>query len=196
VGFMFRNTRLFNIPIPWLGSFEEINLRFYVIRKEGASIKRGVVFVNETIPYKPVAWIANQLYKEHYTAVPTKHSWKITERIKQIGYEWKICNEWNNLYVEADNAGVPIAAGSFEEFIYEHYYGYTKINDTATEEYMIQHPCWKVNKVSKAAINCNFGNMYGAAFKFLNSAEPEAVFIAEGSPIAVEWKRNRLNLQQ
>ena len=30
VGFMFKNTKLFNIPIPFFGNFEEINLRFYV----------------------------------------------------------------------------------------------------------------------------------------------------------------------
>ena len=74
VGFMFKKTKLFNMPIPWLGTFEEINLRFYVKRNEGASIKRGVVFINETIPYKLVAWMANKLYKEHYTVVPTKHN--------------------------------------------------------------------------------------------------------------------------
>jgi hypothetical protein len=30
-------------------------------------------FINETIPYPIVAWMANKLYKEHYTVVPTKH---------------------------------------------------------------------------------------------------------------------------
>jgi uncharacterized protein len=73
VGFMFKHTKLFNIPIPFIGSFEEINLRFYVIRKEGNKVKRGVVFINETIPYRLVAYVANLLYKEHYTTVPTKH---------------------------------------------------------------------------------------------------------------------------
>ena len=34
VGFMFKKTSLFNIPIPLLGTFEEINLRFYVTRTE------------------------------------------------------------------------------------------------------------------------------------------------------------------
>ena len=55
VGFMFKQTSLFNIPIPFIGTFEEINLRFYVKRVEGDSIKRGVVFINETVPYKIVA---------------------------------------------------------------------------------------------------------------------------------------------
>ncbi|MBC7749515.1 MAG: DUF2071 domain-containing protein, partial [Methylotenera sp.] len=72
VGFMFKQTNLFNIPIPFLGTFEEINLRFYVKRVEGNTIKRGVVFINETVPYKLVAWLANKLYKEHYIAIPTK----------------------------------------------------------------------------------------------------------------------------
>ena len=76
VGFMFKNTKIFNIPIPFFGNFEEINLRFYVVKKEKNKIKRGVVFINETIPYPIVAWVANKLYKEHYTVVPTKHQFK------------------------------------------------------------------------------------------------------------------------
>jgi uncharacterized protein len=70
VGFMFKETKLFNIAIPWLGTFEEINLRFYVVRKEINKMKRSVVFVNETIPYKAVAWMSNKLYKEHLQLYP------------------------------------------------------------------------------------------------------------------------------
>jgi uncharacterized protein len=36
--------------------------------------------------------------------------------------------------------------------------------------------------------------MYGGAFEHLSHTEPESVFIAEGSAIEVEWKRNRLHL--
>jgi hypothetical protein len=36
-----------------------------VVRKEGNTVKRGVVFINETIPYPIVAWMANKLYNEH-----------------------------------------------------------------------------------------------------------------------------------
>ena len=42
VGFMFKKTKLFNVPMPWLGTFEEINLRFYVQRKEGEKIKQKI----------------------------------------------------------------------------------------------------------------------------------------------------------
>src|SRR5215217_6227284 len=77
VGFLFKDTRIFNVPIPIFGTFEEINLRFYVKRKDGNEWKRGVVFINETVPSKLVAWVANYLYKEHYVSIPTKHSWNI-----------------------------------------------------------------------------------------------------------------------
>jgi len=194
VGFMFKETKLFNIPIPWLGTFEEINLRFYVVRKEINEIKRGVVFVNETIPYKAVAWMANKLYKEHYTAIPTRHFWEIENGIKDIRYEWKINNEWNNISVQALTKSDTMTDGSFEAFIFDHYYGYTKIHDNATEEYIIKHPKWKTNKIINKKINCNFNKMYGAAFEYLSNIEPESIFIAEGSPIEVEWKRNRLHL--
>ncbi|MGL6268766.1 MAG: DUF2071 domain-containing protein, partial [Chitinophagaceae bacterium] len=99
VGFMFKQTRLFNIPIPFLGTFEEINLRFYVKRVEGDSIKRGVVFINETVPYKLVAWMANKLYKEHYIAIPTKNKIDINTLSKSIQYQWKMDTHWNYIAV-------------------------------------------------------------------------------------------------
>jgi hypothetical protein len=71
VGFMFKKIKLFNVPIPWFGNFEEINLRFYVVRKEGDTLKR-CGFINETT-VSHCGWMANKLYKEHYTVVPTKH---------------------------------------------------------------------------------------------------------------------------
>lgn len=61
-----------------MGTFEEVNLRFYVVRKVGNELRRGVVFINETVPNKIVAWVANKLYKEHYIAIPTKHNWTIS----------------------------------------------------------------------------------------------------------------------
>ena len=192
VGFMFKNTRIFKIPIPWLGNFEEINLRFYVTRKEGTQIKRGVVFVNETIPYKAVAWVANQLYKEHYTSIPTKNNITIDTAKKKIEYQWLNAKVWNRIYIESSTEALQMHKGGFEEFIFEHYFGYTKINSSDTEEYRIDHPRWKINPIAHFDIQCDFNKMYGADFGFLNHSQPEAVFLAEGSKVAVKWKRNRI----
>mgnify|MGYP000674890054 CR=1 FL=1 len=102
--FMFKKTKLFNVPIPKLGTFEEINLRFYVTRTdENNTIKRGVVFINETIPYKIVAWMANKLYNEHYTVVPTKHEITNDGPSKKVNFEWLLNKKWNiilNLFLK------------------------------------------------------------------------------------------------
>ena len=189
VGFMFKKTSLFNIPIPFLGTFEEINLRFYVKRVEGDTIKRGVVFINETVPYKLVAWLANKLYKEHYIAIPTKNVIEVANATKNIRYEWKINNAWNHLAVNATKANQPMVPESIEEFIFEHYYGYTKINNQLSQEYKVNHPRWFVNKVIDYSIHCDFESMYGNDFSFLSNRQPGSVIIAEGSPVTVKWKR-------
>ena len=194
VGFMFKNTKLFNIPIPLLGTFEEINLRFYVTRKDGNQTKRGVVFINETIPYKLVAWMANKLYKEHYTVVPTKNNIRSDEKSQKIEFKWLLNKKWNSIFVEAEIKSEKMKKNSLEKYIYEHYYGYTKIDEQKTEEYQLQHPSWKVHEVVNYKIDCDFEAMYGESFSVLNQTKPTAVFIAEGSKVAVNWKRTKLNL--
>lgn len=196
VGFMFKNTKLFNVPIPFFGSFEEINLRFYVTRKEDDVIKRGVVFINETIPYKLVAWMANKLYKEHYTVVPTKHHILNNDKINQIKFEWLLQNKWHSIAVDFDSKKETMKTNSLEKFIYEHYYGYTKINDLQTEEYQLKHPSWKIHKVIDSKINCDFEAMYGKSFSILNQMKPSSVYIAEGSDVSIYWKRIKINVSE
>ncbi len=193
VGFMFKNTKLFNISIPWFGSFEEINLRFYVKRVEtDGKIKRGVVFINETIPYPIVAWMANKLYKEHYTVVPTKHRIEKNGQNKLVQFDWKLGPKWNSIQVQCEIQSNPMTANSFEQFIFEHYYGYTKIDAQNTEEYQLQHPSWMIHKVLDYSIDCDFKTMYGNSFSVLNHTKPTEVFIAKGSDVAIFWKRKKV----
>jgi uncharacterized protein YqjF (DUF2071 family) len=189
VGFMFKKTSLFTIPIPFLGTFEEINLRFYVKRVNGNNVKRGVVFINETVPYRSVAWLANKLYNESYISIPAKNKINIRPSDKDIRYEWKINKAWNHIAVHAGVENHPMIAGSVEEFIFEHYYGYTKVNEEISQEYKVNHPRWQVNEVLDYSINCDFTSMYGKNFSFLHDQQPDSVIIAEGSPVTINWKR-------
>jgi uncharacterized protein YqjF (DUF2071 family) len=196
VGFMFKNTQLFNIPIPWFGTFEEINLRFYVTRKEGNQLKRGVVFINETIPYSIVAWVANKLYNEKYTVVPTKHEQTITSNSQKIKFEWLLDSKWNSIEVSNSLASKAMQKNSLALFIYEHYYGYTKVNEKKTEEYHLIHPSWETYPILDYKIDCDFETMYGKDFSILTTTKPAAVFIARGSRVGIEWKRNQLKLEK
>jgi uncharacterized protein YqjF (DUF2071 family) len=189
VGFLFNKTSIFNLPIPIFGTFEEVNLRFYVVRKEGNEIKRGVVFINETVPNKIVAWVANKLYKEHYIAIPTKHHWSINEITKEIHYQWKVNDVWNSIRVNAAITRQKMEKDSMEEFIFEHYFGYTRVDPSQTIEYKINHPSWEIHAVENYTVECDFGAFYGKDFELLNSAKPHSVMLAEGSDISVDWKR-------
>ena len=190
VGFMFKNTRLFGVPIPFFGSFEEINLRFYVKKVENRKIKKGVVFINETVPFKIVALLANKLYKEHYISIPTRNSIDITE-YKKIKYEWKVNDKWNSIAVQSDTKKYKIEQGTIEEFIFERYFGFTKLSDISTQEYQIHHPKWMTHEILNTHIDCDFRSMYGEAFAGLENQTPDSIILAEGSQVSVNWKREQ-----
>lgn len=189
VGFLFKDSAIFNVPIPFFGTFEEINLRFYVKRKIGNSMKRGVVFINETVPNKSVAVVANKLYKEHYTCIPTKHKWELSNENKMIEYQWQVNGDWNIIKINASTEKQKMKSGSMEEYIFEHYFGYTKVDHEKSLEYQIKHPSWEINAIKDSYINCDFGSFYGKNFETLNSKQPDSIMIAEGSDISINWKR-------
>ena len=185
VGFRFNGCRIFGIPIPFFGSFDEVNLRFYVKRLDGAKSKRGVVFISELVPSPIVALLANLLYKEHYTTTKMKSSIVFQNQMKKVRFEWENQENVFSIVASMDNKASKIIPDSMEEFIYEHYYGYTKVSSNETWEYCVGHPRWEVNKINNFEINCDFGEMYGSDFEILNNKEPLSVYNAIGSEISI-----------
>ena len=188
VGFMFKNTKMLGLKIPFHINFEEVNLRFYVRYNDRGEWKRGVVFIKEIVPKPAITFVANTLYKEHYETLPMKHSWDIGSKEQIITYEWRKKGVWQKFSVVTDKLQLPISTGSEAEFITEHYWGYSKIKKDKTFEYEVTHPKWKQYKVSDYKIAVDFGLTYGADFNFLNDLKPTSVMLAEGSEITVENK--------
>lgn len=189
VGFMFENVKLLGMKIPFHINFEEVNLRFYVKRFENNEWKRGVVFIKEIVPKPALTLVANTIYKEHYQTLPMKHS--ITENLdsKDFVYQWKTKNKWNTILVETEKNPIEIEVNSEAEFITEHYFGYTKVNDEKTFEYEVKHPRWEQLKVVNHKIDVDFESVYGSELKFLNNQKPISVMLAVGSEISVENKK-------
>ncbi|GAO41757.1 hypothetical protein FPE01S_01_07710 [Flavihumibacter petaseus NBRC 106054] len=184
VGFLFTNTKLKGFRIPFHTNFEEVNLRFYVRYNDSGTWKRGVVFVKEIVPKPALTLVANTVYKENYETMPMEHSWITANHTITAEYKWKK-GRWHSIKVKADQVSVQIAAGSEEEFITEHYWGYTRITSTKTSEYQVEHPKWDVYPTKGYHIDVDFGNIYGEEFDFLKNENPKSVFLAEGSPIKV-----------
>jgi len=186
VGFLFDNTRLKGLRIPFHTRFEEINLRFYVRRVEAdGTQKRGVVFVREFVRRAAISIIANTLYDEPYATLPTRCSIVNTPEALGVRYDWRHGKVWQSLAVEALPVAQPIGAGSEEEFITEHYWGYTKRRDGRTSAYEVRHPRWEVYPVRSYEVVADFGALYGAAFAGLNGRRPASVLLAEGSEVSV-----------
>jgi len=185
VGFRFVNTRVRGFAIPFHTHFEEINLRFYVHYKENDVWKRGVTFIKEIVPRHAITFVANTFYKEKYITLPTRHRWQIEDGLINVSYHWKLNNRWNNFSVTADNQAHEIGIGSEAEFITEHYWGYTPINNISCSQYEVRHPRWKVYNVTENLIDVSFEKLYGAEFAFLDREKPASVMLAEGSEISV-----------
>jgi uncharacterized protein YqjF (DUF2071 family) len=184
VGFMFLNTKLKGLHIPFHTHFEEENLRFYVRYKDGDESKRGVVFIKEIVPKPALAFVANTIYKENYQSLPMKHMWTENNNELIVEYAWKLGN-WNSMRVIGEPKASIIDEGSEAEFITEHYWGYTKIDSTKTSQYQVEHPRWNAYSVKDFSIDVDFGKVYGRQFEFLKNNNPKSVFLAEGSEIKV-----------
>jgi hypothetical protein len=148
------------------------------------------VFINETVPFKIVALLANKLYKEHYISIPTKNTCIINDN-KNIVYEWKKNEQWNSLTVKTETTQQKIESNSIEEFIFERYFGFTKLDNDNSQEYRIAHPKWMTNKILNYNIQCDFGAMYGAPFAHLNNKAPDSIIQAEGSAVTINWERDK-----
>lgn len=188
IGFLFKNTRLMGIRVPFHSNFEEVNLRFYVRYKDKGIWKRGVVFIKEIVPKFALSFVANTIYNENYVTMPMAHSWIETERERIVEYKWKCKKEWQRFSITAEKELSSAQEGSATEFITEHYWGYARYSDVKTNEYEVKHPKWDHYKVKNYNIEVDFGLTYGERFKFLNHQNPVSVMLAEGSEISVERK--------
>ena len=189
VGFMFLNTKIKGIKVPFHTNFEEVNLRFYVRYLDRDEWKRGTVFIKEIVPKPALTFVANMVYGEQYETLPMSHGWKTEGDVLTVEYSWKKNDRWNSMKVNSSLTQTDIASGSVEEFITEHYWGYTKITEELTSEYGVEHPVWKVYDIKNYFIVVDFGGNYGHQFGFLNHKKPEYVLLAEGSEIIVKGGR-------
>jgi len=185
VAFSFLNTRVKGVSIPFHRNFEEINLRFYVRAKGPEGWRRGVVFVKEVVPRLAIASVARWLYNENYVACPTRSHRNDSGGVRSLEYGWQHCGDWLSIGVKS--AGEPALPdeGSEEEFITEHYWGYSAQRDGGTVEYRVEHPQWQVWEASSHIAHGDFQGFYGCELAGPLAGPPTSAFLADGSPVMV-----------
>ncbi|MFI5192403.1 MAG: YqjF family protein [Chitinophagales bacterium] len=184
VGFMFLKTRLRGIRIPLHSNFPEVNLRFYVRFKDQGKWKRGVTFIHEFVPKRALTLVANLIYQEPYETLPMHHEWIYGTDDLSVMYQWKK-RTWNRFQITAAKDPAIINENSREEFITEHYWGYTRLDEQTTSQYQVAHPRWEIYPVLNHSIQVDFGSLYGMPFAFLSDQKPGFIMLVEGSSIRV-----------
>lgn len=186
VAFKFLNTKVLGLPIPWHQNFEEVNLRFYVVREHQEELRRGVVFIREIVPKAAIAWVARMLYNENYVAAPMRHEGAAhPESVRSLSYGWQMHQRWHDIEVTTSARCELPDEDSEASFITEHYWGYVSERSGATIEYRVEHPAWQVDTLSACRVEMDAGQVYGDPWADVMDQPPHSSFIAIGSPVRV-----------
>ena len=186
VGFRFCRTKLLGVlPIPFHSEFEEINLRFYVKRRDGGEIRRGVVFIAEIVPKQAIALTARFFYGENYVRRPMAHRVLTNGSKMEVEFSWGTENQRCKLQARASGTPSLPVEGSLQQFITEHYWGYSRQPNGGTVEYRVSHVPWKVWTASHAEFSGDTRDLYGDELSEVLKQAPASAFIADGSPVNV-----------
>ncbi len=192
VGFLFRDTRLLGVPVPWHINFEEVNLRFYVQRTVGHEVRRGVCFVKELVPRFAIANVARWSYNEPYQALPMMSDVDLaaitapddSDKSHAVGYGWK-AQGWKAFKIRTHGPRQKMQPGSLEEFIAEHYWGYCRQRDGGTVEYEVEHPPWNIWQATADPWQGDVPGFYGEPWAAALRQPPSSAFLADGSAVKV-----------
>lgn len=186
VGFRFLHTKLLGVlAVPFHTNFDEVNLRLYVRRREGQENRRGVVFVRELVPRLAIACLARLAYGEKYDSCPMRHQITRTETAISAAYEWRFGGQRFRLDAQASGTPDYVAENGLDNFITEHYWGYSARADGTSIEYRVSHERWRIWTAAKSGFDGDAADLYGSDLAEILRRPPDSAFIAEGSAVVV-----------
>jgi len=97
-------------------------------------------------------------------------------------YQWQLNGNWCKLRAEARGTPAHPAEGSVEQFITEHYWGYSTQRSGGCMEYHVAHPPWRVWATTAAGFEGDAGALYGPELAAILQRRPDSTFIDDGSP--------------
>ena len=185
VGFRFLKTRVLGLTIPFHSNFDEVNLRFYVRRKQDGEVRRGVVFIRDIVPRWAIAFVARTFYNENYFALPMAHEIRAVDGGLAVAYRWRSRGAWSAIRLDVQGQPKLATEGSEEQFITEHYWGYASQPDGGSIEYRVEHPSWRVWSARSAKFEADVEGLYGKDMAAVLKGAPTSAFLAEGSAVSV-----------
>jgi uncharacterized protein YqjF (DUF2071 family) len=184
VAFGFRHTRVRGLAIPGHRTFPEINLRFYV-RMHG---ERAVVFIREFVPRPAISLVAQLRYNEPYRTISMR------EQViapgpgprGRLGVRHRFGpRRRHRIEAWADPVAREPAPDSAAYWLTHHNVGLGTTRGGRTQAYRVEHPVWALHEVLDLQLDVDFGDLYGTAWRFLNTAQPAHVTLAAGSGVSI-----------
>src|SRR5256885_749589 len=124
-----------------------------------------------------------------YLAMLMRHALEHKDGRVFAEYQWRRGRRWETLAMTAIGEPQNAGHGSHEEFITEHYWGYTARRDGCSE-YRVEHPRWRLWKAETTKFEADVATLYGPQFDD-NLAAPAASGVLAGrSPIQVHQRNS------
>ena len=114
-----------------------------------------------------------------------RHAIALGDAGGSVEYEWKSKSQWLRMRAQTSGSPAPAHAGTLEQFISEHYWGYTQRRDGSALEYHVSHASWRVWPAANASFDGDGRALYGDSFGRALARQPDSAFIADGSPVSV-----------
>jgi uncharacterized protein YqjF (DUF2071 family) len=179
VPFQFEDVSLGGWPIPFHGSFPEMNLRCYV----HAGVCSGVVFIREFVPRVMVTIIANTFYNEHYETAGLRVNIVTDEKEISVGYEMEKGGLKHRVCARAFNKVYLPSEGGLEYFFENRFCGFSENCKGVTSRFRVEHPPWKLYRLYDYKVEVDFAALFGNPWSILNIQDPVCAMLIEGSEV-------------
>jgi len=102
-----------------------------------------------------------------------------------VEYGWRSSIGWSRISISAEGIPELPDEGSQEQFITEHFWGYSAQMDGTAMEYRVAHPRWRVWNGRGAKFEGDVTELYGREVAAILAGPPSSAILAEGSEVTV-----------
>lgn len=189
VAMVLRKVKVWGFPVSVAGGFGELNLRYYVRRKDGDGYQNGACFLKDYISSASAAWILSSVFKTDFDRLKMKRentgfNSKDDGAIPKVDYRWTVGENSNRIRIKARKKLGDISPNSKVGFILDNNNEYSR-RDGKTYEYRVQHPKWTIWDAAQANFTCDVEKLFGKEFVKPLSRRPVSVFVSSGSNVTI-----------
>lgn len=186
VGVELVNVHVMGVPGPGLRRVPAVELQVPV--RETKSGGRGTITVQAYVPRRLVAWGASVLYGEPVDVASMQPVWKERADTIQLTYRFDWAGREQRLRAVGTKPPVMPAPDTPAIFLMDRGWRFGTRSDGSLVRARIERPVESIHRVREHHVTVRWASVYGEEWGFLEEAEPAAVFLAPGAPLALHWR--------